>query len=234
MELTILFEDEHILVCEKPSGVPSQSDKSSDFDMVNALKNYVYENGTGKGQPYIGLVHRLDRPVGGIMVFAKSPFAAKELSKQIQLREMKKYYYALITADLSSEIGAGKKHLVDYLVKDGKGNLSKVTTQKDKNGKKAELYYQVLDVKKDILSENVSLVEIELLTGRHHQIRVQMKEHVGGLLGDTKYNSFEQEQKGWREIALFAYKLEFKHPKTKKVLSFSKQPEGSVWQTFFS
>ncbi len=236
MKLQILYEDMHILVCVKPSGVPSQSDKTADFDMVNRLKNYLYEKGDCKGQPYIGVVHRLDRPVAGIMVFAKTPFAAGELSKQIQKKELCKKYLAVVTNDLSDKLGKEKELLTDYLVKNGRTNLSSVTTEKDKNGKKAQLYYTVKCVK-----EGLSLVEVELLTGRHHQIRVQMKTHLGGIAGDTKYNAdvdkksinnvenvdkvTMESKRMWKEIALFAYHLEFIHPKTKKKMVFEQMPE---------
>ena len=236
MKLQILYEDSQILVCIKPSGVPSQSDKTADFDMVNRLKNYLYEKGDCKGQPYIGVVHRLDRPVSGIMVFAKTPFAGGELSKQIQKKQFCKKYLAVVTADLSDKIGKEKELLTDYLVKNGRTNLSSITTEKDKNGKKAQLYYTVKNVK-----ENLSLVELELLTGRHHQIRVQLKEHIGGIWGDTKYNAEAEnmcinsnenvdnavilEKRVWKEIALFAYHLEFLHPKTKKKMVFEQMPE---------
>ena len=145
-EINILFEDDHILVCEKPAGVPSQSDKTADFDMVNRLKNYLYEKDSGMTNPYIGVVHRLDRPVGGIMVFAKTPFAAKQLSEQIQKREMKKKYLTVTTTDLTKEIGKEKILLTDYLLKDGRTNLSRISGEKDKNAKKAQLYYKVLKV----------------------------------------------------------------------------------------
>lgn len=246
MKLQILYEDSQILVCIKPSGVPSQSDKTADFDMVNRLKNYLYEKGDCKGQPYIGVVHRLDRPVSGIMVFAKTPFAAGELSKQMQKKDFCKKYLAVVTADLSDKLGQEKELLTDYLVKNGRTNLSSVTTEKDPNGKKAQLYYTVKNVK-----DNLSLVEVELLTGRHHQIRVQLKNHIGGIAGDTKYNAeaenscvnnaekdknnifdgesvdkaVSQQKNVWKEIALFAYHLEFLHPKTKKKMVFEEMPE---------
>lgn len=218
MKLQILYEDSQILVCIKPAGVPSQSDKTADFDMVNRLKNYLYEKGDCKGQPYIGVVHRLDRPVAGIMVFAKTPFAAGELSKQIQKKEFCKKYLAVVTADLEDKIGQEKKLLTDYLVKNGRTNLSTVTTEKDPNGKKAQLYYTVRSVK-----DGLSLVEVELLTGRHHQIRVQMKTHLGGIAGDTKYNA-EVTMPNKIDVALFAYHLEFIHPKTKKKMVFEEMP----------
>lgn len=227
MDIKILFEDNHIIVCEKPPGVPSQSDKTSDFDMVNRLKNYVYENGAKAGPPYIGIVHRLDRPVGGIMVFAKTPFATKELSEQIRKSLVKKKYLAVLCGDFSSQVGQDKKLLWNYLVKDGRTNLSRISNDKEKDAKKAELYYRVLRT-----NLKLSLVEVELITGRHHQIRVQMSEHLAGIWGDTKYNTEFQEKKGWNNIALFAYKLEFLHPKTKKVMQFQENPKGEPFTHF--
>lgn len=215
MDLRILYEDNHIIVCDKPQGISSQSDKTTDYDMVNRLKNYLFEKEEEKGIPYIGLVHRLDKPVGGIMVFAKTPYAAKELSRQVQNRTIKKYYHTIITDDLSEQIGKEPVLLTDYLVKDGKNNISGIADKTDKRGKKAQLMYQVLKVDK---SKNRSLLEIELLTGRHHQIRVQMAEHFGGILGDSKYNEANQEVKN---ICLYAVRLQFQHPKTKKEMEFS-------------
>jgi 23S rRNA pseudouridine1911/1915/1917 synthase len=229
MDINILFEDQSIIVCEKPVGVPSQSDKTGDFDMVNRLKNYIYEQDPQKRQPYVGIVHRLDRPVGGIMVFAKTSAIAKDLSEQIRKKEIKKKYLTVLSRDLSGALQQEKKILEDYIVKDGKTNLSKISVAQDKNAKKAELYYKVLEVK-----ENLSLVEVELITGRHHQIRVQMTENVAGLWGDTKYNPQFQKEKGWSNIALYAYYLEFDHPKTNKRLIFDLQPKGEPFNHFIA
>lgn len=230
MELEILYEDAQILVCIKPSGIPSQSDRTSDYDMVNRLKNYVFEKSGWQGQPYIEAVHRLDRPVGGIMVFAKTPFAASSLGRQIQRREFCKKYLAVVTANLEGEIGKEKQLLSDYLVRNGKTNLSSITTKEDARGKKAELFYKVRDVKGDL-----SFVEVELLTGRHHQIRVQLKERLGGIYGDAKYNSSAAEnlKNGERsQIALFAYHLEFWHPKAKRHMVFEKMPDREPFSQF--
>ena len=226
MQLNILYEDTQIIVCEKKPGVPVQSDKTMDFDLVNQLKNYCYEKDNRK-PPYIGLVHRLDRPVGGVMVFAKTPFAAKELSRQIQENLVEKHYLCVVTKDLSTEQGMEKKKLTDYLKKDARQNVSVIVPKSDKNGKKAELFYKVLQVK-----EECSLIEVELITGRHHQIRVQMSAHVAGLWGDTKYNPNQAKETGWKEIALFSHRLSFCHPKTKKKMTFSLKPEGEIWGRF--
>lgn len=233
MTLNILFEDADIIVCEKPAGVPAQSDKTGDYDMVNYLKNYIFEKDS-KTIPYIGLIHRLDRPVGGIMVFAKSQQAAKVLSEQLRTKQMKKHYVAVVTGDLSNRIGKEKEKLEDYIVKDGKTNLSKFSTMNDKNAKKAELYYRVIGV---LNTENssypvLSLVEVELLTGRHHQIRIQLSKNITGLWGDTKYNKLFSQNKGWTNIALYAYRIEFVHPINKKKLEFALVPESEPFQLF--
>lgn len=237
MEINILFEDNNIIVCEKPVGVPSQSDKTSDYDMVSRLKNYVHETGQVSGEPYLGIVHRLDRPVGGIMVFAKTPSAAKHLSEQIRLNKVHKKYLAVVTADLSKKVGK-EYSLTDYLVKDGRTNLSKITNKKDKNGKKAELNYKVLESAEceTMLEEEgimkASLIEVTLLTGRHHQIRVQMSNAKLGLWGDTKYNTLYNNYKGWINVALYSYQLSFVHPKTEKLMHFELFPKEAPFNRF--
>lgn len=226
MDINILYEDKDIIACEKKSGMPVQSDRTMDMDLVNALRNYRHEKEPDR-DPYIGLVHRLDRPVGGVMVFGKTPFATKELNKQIQNRKVKKTYLCVVTKDLSDEIGKEKVLLSDYLKKDARNNISMVVPKSDKNGKKAELFYQVKKA-----ADGLSLLEVELLTGRHHQIRVQMAEHVAPLWGDTKYNPKSMEEKGWQQIALFSNSFMFCHPKTKKEVRISLEPSGGIWDRF--
>lgn len=244
MKINVLHEDNHIIVCEKPPGIPAQSDKTSDNDMINQLKNYIYSKEPDKGQPYIGIVHRLDRPVGGLMVFAKTAFAAKGLSEQIRLRAVKKKYLGVITGDLSNKIGQDKILLTDFLVKNGRTNLAAISTEKDRNSQKAELYYKVLETAEITGEKKLSLLEIELLTGRHHQIRVQLQGMGCALWGDTKYNKeFEDEESrrrwiveseggNWTNIALFAYELEFHHPKTNKEMLFRLQPSNLPFSIF--
>lgn len=226
MEPNILLEDREILVCRKPAGVPVQSDRTLDYDLVNQLKNYIYEKEEHK-PPYIGLVHRLDRPVGGVMVFAKTPQAAKELSRQIQERKMEKTYLCVVQKDLSEQIGREKIFLEDYIRKDGRTNTSIIVSKTDKTGKCAQLYYRVLEV-----VDGNSLVEVWLLTGRHHQIRVQMAAHVGGLVGDTKYNPLATRKQVRNGIALFSNSLRFLHPGTKKPVFVTDLPEGEIWNKF--
>lgn len=227
MNINILYEDNYILVCQKPSGVPVQSDRTLAPDLVNMLCNHCHQNTPNK-KPYIGLVHRLDRPVGGVMIFTKTPAATKELNRQIQQNEIKKTYYCIVTKDLSEQIGNEPVLLTDYLQKDQKTNCSKVVSQKEKNAKKASLFYKVLAAK-----DGLSLVEIQLLTGRHHQIRVQMSAHIAGIYGDSKYNSDNIQEGAWKNIALFSNSLTFSHPKTKKEMYFSLTPAGDIWDSFF-
>lgn len=229
--MNIIYEDDYVIVCEKPAGVPSQSDRTSDYDMVNQLKNYRYEK-EGKGNPYIGLVHRLDRPVGGVMVFGKTPYATKELNQQIQQHQMKKKYVAIVIKDLSSELTDGVKRLEHYLVKDGRTNLSQITTKQNPNGKKAILNYEVVEVKECLDEGILSLVDIELLTGRHHQIRVQLSQISDGIWGDTKYNKTFQNKKTWTNVALYSYSLTFLHPKTKKSVTFYQLPIAKPFSLF--
>lgn len=201
--INVIYEDNHILVVEKPINVPTQEDESKDKDFLTILKEYIKVKYNKPGNVYLGLVHRLDRPVGGIMVFARTSKAASRLSEQVRTKKFKKIYNAVVQGNIDSE-----GRLVDKLLKDSKKNIVRV----DKNGKEAILNYKKLKYK-----DNYSLVEINLETGRSHQIRVQMMNHGYPLYGDQKYNKYS---KIGEQIALFAKKIEFIHPITKEVLSF--------------
>ena len=200
--INIIYEDNHLLVVEKPINVPVQADKSGDEDLLTMLKKYLKEKYNKPGDVYLGLVHRLDRPVSGVMVFAKTSKAASRLSKQIQKHEFKKIYMAVIEGKVS-ESGVFK----DKLKKDEKTNITRVS----EDGKEAELSYNLIG-----FVNNLSLVRISLKTGRSHQIRVQFASRKIPLYGDQKYNPKAAKD----QIALFASKLEFKHPVTKEVMSF--------------
>ena len=215
MNLRILHEDEHVIVCYKPAGIATQTAKMGSQDMESLLKNYLYKK--EKKMPYLAVIHRLDQPVEGILVFAKTPFAAKELNKGLQGAGFGKYYKAVLCGELKEK----KATLEDYLVKDGKTNTSRVATKDEKEAKKAVLSYEVLKQKAD-----KTLVQVKLETGRHHQIRVQMANMGCPIWGDTKYNTSENVDKSWKNIALCAYHLEFVHPKTKKKMVFEIEPEG--------
>ncbi len=202
--MNILYEDNHVLVVEKPMNVLVQADNTNDKDLLTILKEYLKKKYNKPGNVYLGLVHRLDRVVGGVMVFAKTSKAAGRLSKQVQNHELKKTYYAVLCGNLKTS-----GHLENYLVKDEKTNTSYVNQE----GKLAILDYEVLANK-----ENLTLVKIDLKTGRHHQIRVQFS-HLGyPLYGDARYN--KNYQKG-EQIALFASELSFLHPITKERVTFT-------------
>lgn len=225
MKVNILQEDKDILVCIKPQGVATQSDKTMDMDLMSYLKNHIHQAEPDKGEPELYVVHRLDRPVGGIIVFAKNKQAAAHLSKQIQNGRMKKYYQAVLTGDLPDWEGS----LVDYLLKDGKTNTSSVVNKNTPEAKRAELNYEVLDVIET--DEGVlTYVLIELITGRHHQIRVQMANQNAGIWGDTKYNPlFQKTKRVYRQIGLYATQLSLIHPSTGEKLRFKTEPEGEAF-----
>lgn len=201
--INIIYEDNHLLVVEKPINIPTQEDNTKDKDLLTILKEYIKEKYNKPGNVYLGLVHRLDRPVGGIMVFARTSKAASRLSEQVRNKTFKKTYNAVVIGNINKE---GK--LKDYLLKDEKKNIVKV----DKNGKEAILNFKKLDFK-----NNMSLVEINLETGRSHQIRVQMSHYGYPLFGDQKYNKTSKTRE---QIALFAKKIEFIHPTTNELLTF--------------
>ena len=201
--INVIYEDNHLLVVEKPINIPTQEDNTKDKDLLTILKKYIKEKYNKPGNVYLGLVHRLDRPVGGIMVFARTSKAASRLSEQVRNKTFKKTYNAVVIGNIEN---TGK--LKDNLLKDEKRNIVKV----DKNGKEATLNFKKLNYK-----NNMSLVEINLETGRSHQIRVQMANHGYPLFGDQKYN---KTAKVGEQIALFAKKIEFIHPTTNELLTF--------------
>ena len=230
MKLNILFEDNDLIVCVKPVNIPSQSDKNNDEDMVTIIKNYIYDSTDISEEPYVAPIHRLDRPVGGIMIFAKNKESAAILSKQQENGEIIKFYQAIVTGELPDESG----EFVDYLEKDTKTNMSFISKKENKNAKKAELYYDVVDVFET--DDGIfSYVLIELVTGRHHQIRAQMAFHGAGIYLDKKYNKKHIEKKSQKlktngEIALFASRIELLHPKTKEKLVFKKEPDTKAFE----
>ena len=214
-DLEILYEDNHLIVVYKPANVLSQGDATGDKDMLTIIKEYIKEKYNKPGNVYLGLVHRLDRPVSGIMVFAKSSKAASRLSEQIKKKEFSKHYLAIVNGIIPEKNGEFR----DKLFKREDGN----TIVDNKNGKESVLEYEVLKEKDDL-----SLVRIHLITGRHHQIRVQFASRGYPLVGDNRYGKSENVN-----ICLCSYQLSFYHPITKELLSFEKMPEqNQVWSLF--
>ena len=181
-KLNVIYEDNHIIVVEKPVNIPSQGDKTGDIDMLTLVKRYIKEKYNKPGEVYLGLVHRLDRPVGGVMVFARTSKAAARLSEQVRNKDFKKKYLVIVDGKFEKNKGT----LEDYLLKNEKTNTSKVVKEGTKNAKLAILDYEVLKYNEEI---NLSVVKVNLHTGRHHQIRVQMANAGHSICGDQKYGT---------------------------------------------
>lgn len=215
--INVLYEDNHILCVEKPVNVPVQEDDSHDLDLLTMCKNYLKEKYNKPGNVYLGLVHRLDRPVGGVMIFAKTSKAASRLSDAVRTRTIQKEYLAVLDGNTS-----GSHTLTDYLKKDTKKNRVFVTNEKE--GKKSVLDYDVLDQR-----DNKTLVHILLHTGRSHQIRVQFSSRNLPLVYDQRYN--QHTKKG--QIALYAYRLTFVHPVKKEQMCITCfPPNKDPWNLF--
>ena len=263
MRTEIIYEDKDILVIYKPAGLATQTAKLGQADVLSELKNYLMQSAKGSGKAsqvpgrevYLGVIHRLDQPVEGLLVFAKQKRAAADLTKQLQSQgeggSLHKHYYAVVCGNPEAKQG----RLVDYMLKSAE-NLA-VIVDKSANGQKqdqgkiqareAVLEYQLKagrEVGKGISSaddsrrdeQNVALIDINIFTGRFHQIRAQMA-HAGiPLLGDTKYGSAESKELtkalGIQAVALCAYSLEFLHPTTKKRMYFEEKPRGKAFEMF--
>ena len=214
--LKVLYEDNHIIVVRKDPNIPSQADKTEDLDMITIIKEYLKEKYNKPGNVYLGLVHRLDRPVGGVMVFAKTSKAASRLSNQVREKIFKKKYLAVVDGKFDRENGI----LEDYLYKDERNNISKVVKPEKKNAKLAKLDYKVLAYNE---VKDLSLVKVNLYTGRHHQIRVQLAHAGHSIFGDQKYGTRGR----GKQIALWAYELTIQHPVSKEEMTFKCLPESN-------
>lgn len=209
----IVYEDEDLLVVFKPAGLPTQSARATAPDLMSALANEYLERGV-KNQ-YLGLVNRLDQPVEGLLLVGKTRNAAAGLSRQASSRTgMEKEYLALVNGKMPEKEGM----LVDYLVHDRRTNSSRVGEKGGPEAKRCELSYRVLGEWKE-----KSLLEIRLLTGRHHQIRVQLAHRGCPIAGDQKYGPAADARAGGR-LCLCACKIAFRHPRTKKTMSFQVEP----------
>lgn len=223
-DLNIVYEDNHLIVVVKPQNVPTCADETGDPDILNVIKEYLIKTYDKKGDAYVGLVHRLDRPTGGVMVFAKTSKAASRLCETIKIGELDKRYFAIL-------VGAPKEkqanYFTSYLKKDTDRNMVYVVPMSETGAKKAVLSYKVLDE-----NESLSLVDIKLYTGRSHQIRVQMASLGTPLFGDQKYGG-DKTPVGFN-LALWATELKFVHPVTKEKMVFRVYPpvDDVPWKFF--
>ena len=218
--IKILYEDNHLIVCIKPAGVLSQSDGSGSPDMLTLLKRYIKEKYEKPGEVYLGLVHRLDRPVSGVMVFARTSKAASRLSEQIRTRKVEKLYRCVVSGVLE---GSGR--LENYISKDEDRNIVTVIDSEKPGFKASYLDYRAIASK-----DGMTLVEVKLGTGRSHQIRAQMAHNGYPLVGDQKYG---QKDDRCKDIALESFKLSFEHPVKREFIAFEAPiPEGFPWKLF--
>ena len=213
-QLKVIYEDNHIIVVEKPVNIPSQGDKTGDIDLLTIVKQYIKEKYQKPGNVYLGLVHRLDRPVGGVMVFAKTSKAAGRLSDQVREKQFQKTYLTIVNGKMEEM----QETLEDYLLKDERNNKSKVVPEGTKNSKLAILDYEVLKFDADL---NLSVLKIHLHTGRHHQIRVQLSSRNHSIYGDQKYGG----RGHGKQLTLWAYELQLFHPTKNEKMIFQSMPE---------
>lgn len=242
MRTEIIYEDKELLVIRKPAGLATQSAGVGQADVVSELKNYLARTSGSKGQPYLGIIHRLDQPVEGLLVFAKNKNAAAVLTKQLGGQEnsglLNKQYYAVFCGKPSEKEGV----LVDYMYKgpDGKAVIvnkkSVAENSEGQRGAKAVLQYRILQTVTISTGEELSLADIHIETGRFHQIRAQMANAGMALLGDVKYGDEVSEncsaRLGIRTVALCAYKIAFSHPASGKLLCFETKPETKAFSFF--
>lgn len=222
LDLNILHEDNHIIVALKPQGVPTCGDESGDDSLLEAIRRYIKTAYDKPGNVYVGLIHRLDRPTGGVMVFAKTSKAASRLAEQMRSGDFEKKYLAVLVGSPAEKKGT----LVNYLKKNSVNNMVYICPQTTEGAKMASLDYEVLEEK-----SGCSLVRVRLHTGRTHQIRVQMAGIGTPVYGDMRYGG-ENAKKG--NLALWAYSLAFTHPVTKERLRFIALPpeDGTPWKHF--
>ncbi len=223
-ELTVVYEDNHVIVVVKPQNVPSCPDETGDRDMLTMVKEYIKEKYNKPGDAFVGLVHRLDRPTGGIMVFAKTSKAASRLSEDVRSGEFEKKYYAIVVGKPREKAAVNLTH---YLMKNTEKNIVKAVPMATEGAKIAVLDYTTIEQK-----NGLSLLGIRLHTGRAHQIRVQMATIGCPVFGDQKYG--EGKSPVGTNLALWAVELKFIHPTTKEKMTFRVFPptEDAPWKYF--
>lgn len=219
MKLKVIYEDNHLLVCEKPANTPIQADASGDEDLLTQAKAYIKEKYAKPGDVYLGLVHRLDRPVGGVVVFARTSKAAARLTESFKKRATRKRYVA-VTVGQVDDYG----YLKDYLLRDEDKNITLSVPKDTPGAKEASLDYTCITRK-----SGMNLLDIDLHSGRHHQIRVQLASRGFPIYGDQRYNRSAQVG---QQIALFAYSLTIEHPTLRTEMTFSSIPSGGIWKSF--
>ncbi|NLB91368.1 MAG: RluA family pseudouridine synthase [Clostridiales bacterium] len=212
---TIVYEDNHVLVVEKPPNMLTQGDSTGDWDLHSYLKQYLKEKYEKPGEAYVGMVHRMDRPVGGLLCFAKTSKAASRLALQLKNQQFNRQYLAVVQGKIQQS-----GQLEDYLLKDHRNNQVSVVDKDTPNSKKALLSFLPIES-----IENKTLVNIQLETGRSHQIRVQFSHFGHPLLGDVRYGK----DKPGAQIALWGTELSFYHPTKKEKLTFYSKPAGKSW-----
>ncbi len=218
-KIPIIYEDNHLLVVEKAPNQLTQGDSTGDMDLLTGLKEYLKVRYNKPGEAYLGLVHRMDRPVGGALCFAKTSKAAARLSSQLQKKKLHRQYLLIAQGEVNQP-----GTLEDYLLKDSKTNLVKVVSSNHPQGKKALLTYEPL-----LVQNGQTLVKVSLQTGRSHQIRVQFSHFGHPLYGDMRYG----EQWGRPvQIALWGHFLSLEHPTLEKQMSFLSLPKGPTWKNF--
>ena len=220
IENRIIFEDNHIIVVNKKSGELSQGDKTNDVTLPDLIKAYLKKKYNKPGNVYLGIVHRLDRPTSGLLVFAKTSKALSRLNYQFKLRTTKKVYWAIVEKLFPEEEGT----LIHWMTRDKKKNRSKAHNKEVLNSKKAILHFKCIQY-----FNKYTLLEISLETGRHHQIRSQLSSYGYPIQGDLKYGAARSNKNGG--ISLMAKMIEINHPIKNDKLLFNVNPEkAGIWR----
>ena len=222
--MTVVYEDNHIIIVNKSSSEIVQGDKTGDTPLSDIVKQYLKEKYNKQGNVFVGVTHRLDRPVSGLVIFAKTSKALSRLNEMFKHSEIKKTYWAIVKNCPQKE----EEELTNYLVRNEKQNKSYAYDKEVKNSKKAILHYKLISH-----SENYYLLEVDLKTGRHHQIRCQLAKMGCPIKGDLKYGSSRSNSDG--SICLHARKISFIHPVSKKVIEVEAAvPDDNLWKALVS